>query len=72
MHGLWDGAEGLVLRLEAGGIAASLPVSGNGTFGFAEPLARGASYAVTVAASPAGHACADDSVGRSGAFYVVR
>lgn len=63
VHGLWDGAEGLVLRLEAEGIDASLSVSADGAFRFAEPLARGASYAVTVAASPALHACVVETGG---------
>lgn len=57
VRGLWNGADGLVLRLEADGVATSLTLSANGAFAFPELLARGTSFTVTVAASPPSHAC---------------
>jgi hypothetical protein len=46
---------GLVLSLNAG--AQTLPVSANGSFAFANALANGANYAVTVDTQPAGQSC---------------
>jgi FG-GAP repeat len=57
VHGLWDGAEGVGLRLEADGIDTRLTVSTNGAFEFSQPLAQGASYTVTVETSPSQHSC---------------
>ncbi|HMG53747.1 MAG TPA: hypothetical protein VK601_09695, partial [Kofleriaceae bacterium] len=57
MHGLWDGADGATLRLQADGVDTLLTVAGNGGFEFAGALAPDASYTVTVATSPARHTC---------------
>ena len=46
---------GLVLSLNAG--AQTMPIANNGAFTFATALANGSSYAVTVAAHPAGQSC---------------
>jgi drug/metabolite transporter superfamily protein YnfA len=63
VHGLWDGADGVVLRLQADGIDTLLTVPRNGDFGFAEPLVEGASYTVTVATNPGKHTCVVDAGG---------
>lgn len=63
VHGLWDGADGVALRLQADGIDTLLTVAANGDFGFTEPLAPGASYTVTVATNPAKHTCVVDTGG---------
>ena len=57
VHGLWDGTDGVVLRLQADGVDVLDTVSSNGAFGFDAALAAGSSYAVTVARSPAQHDC---------------
>src|SRR6185436_19981870 len=57
VHGLWAGSDGVALRLEADGVNALLTI-GNGTFVFDRQIASGASFTVTVAASPPNHACA--------------
>jgi ABC-type Fe2+-enterobactin transport system substrate-binding protein len=57
LRGLWDGADGVALRLEADGVNTLLTVSANGAFQFAELFAPGASYTVTVAANPVQHTC---------------
>jgi hypothetical protein len=58
VHGLWDGADGVALRLQADGVDRLFTVSGNGPFRLEEPLVPGASYTVTVANDPARHTCA--------------
>jgi hypothetical protein len=63
VRGLWDGADGVALRLQASGIDALLTVTANGTFHFAELLDPGTSYIVTVAASPVEHTCVVDGGG---------
>src|SRR5262245_5825939 len=63
VHGLWDGADGVVLRLLADGIDTLLTVPANGPFEFAQPLTEGASYTVMVATAPANHHCAVASGG---------
>jgi hypothetical protein len=57
VHGLWDGADGVVLRLHADGLDVLRTVSTNGAFHFDAALAAGSSYAVTVAQSPVQHDC---------------
>jgi hypothetical protein len=57
VHGLWDGADGVALRLKSDGVDWSFTVSGNHTFQLPEPLALGASYTITVANHPARHIC---------------
>jgi hypothetical protein len=57
VHGLWDGADGVVLRLHADGLDVLRTVSINGAFRFDAALAAGSSYDVTVAHSPAQHDC---------------
>ena len=51
VHGLWNGADGVTLRLLADGVDTLLSVAGNGAFEFAQPVALGASYTVAVAVS---------------------
>src|SRR5512140_1036640 len=63
VRGLWDGANGVVLQLEADGANTLLTASANGMFSFPKPLGSGTSYTVTVATSPAGHSCVVDSGG---------
>jgi len=63
VHGLWDGSDGVALRLEANGISSLLTVASNGAFKFPDPIGGGASYTVTVASNPPNHTCAVDSGG---------
>lgn len=63
VRGLWDGADGVALRLEASGVNAILTVPANGGFSFPHKLASGTSYIVTVAGNPANHVCAVESGG---------
>jgi len=63
VRGLWDGADGVVLQLEADGANTLLTASANGAFSFPRPLGSGTSYTVTVATSPAGHTCVVDGGG---------
>jgi hypothetical protein len=64
VHGLWDAADGVVLRLEANGVDVLRTVSTNGAFRFDAALAAGSPYAVTVAHSPAQHDCVIEHGGR--------
>ena len=57
MRGLWDGADGVVLRLQSDGVDARRTVSANGAFHFDAALAAGSLYTVTVARSPEQHDC---------------
>jgi hypothetical protein len=57
VHGLWDGADGVALRLQANGVDRLFTESANGPLSLDEPLAPGASYTVTVANHPARHTC---------------
>jgi hypothetical protein len=63
MRGLWDGADGVALRLQASGTDALLTVTANGAFHFAEQLDPGTSYTVTVATNPVEHTCVVDGGG---------
>jgi hypothetical protein len=63
VRGLWDGADGLVLQLEADGASTLLTASANGAFSFPQRLASGTSYTVTVATDPASHSCVVDAGG---------
>ena len=58
VRGVWDGADGVGLQLQAQGVTSLLTVPSNGDFHFPTPLAPGASYVVTVLASPYLHTCA--------------
>jgi large repetitive protein len=49
VNGMQPGSSGLVLRLNG---AQDLPIAGNGTFVFDEPLLSGTQYTVSVAANP--------------------
>ena len=57
VRGLWDGADGVTLRLQAAGIDMLHTVSSNGTFHFEGQLAPGPAYTVTVATNPVQHTC---------------
>ena len=57
VRGLWDGTDGVALRLESDAVNTLLTVAHDGSFSFAKPLAKGASYTVTVATNPASHSC---------------
>jgi hypothetical protein len=63
VHGLWDGTDGVALRLQAHATDALLTVAANGAFHFAEQLPPGTSYTVTVATSPVQHTCVVDGGG---------
>lgn len=63
VSGLWDGTDGVALRLQADSVDTLITVSSDGPFNFAERLAQGASYTVTVATNPAKHACIVDAGG---------
>jgi trimeric autotransporter adhesin len=63
VRGLWDGTDGVVLRLEADGVETLLTVSANGAFSFAKQFETGTSYTVTVVANPVHHSCAIDAGG---------
>jgi hypothetical protein len=63
VRGLWDGVDGIALRLRARATDARLTVAANGAFHFAERLPPGTSYTVTVATSPAQHTCVVDGGG---------
>ncbi|TMQ19257.1 MAG: integrin [Deltaproteobacteria bacterium] len=60
LHGLWDDAGGVTLRLVAGDVDASLPLTGNGPFQFRDTFAPGTPYTVSVASSPELHTCVVD------------
>ena len=63
VRGLWDGTDGVALRLQASGTDVLLTVNANGAFRFAERLALGTSYTVTVATNPVQHTCVVDGGG---------
>jgi len=63
VRGMWDGADGVALRLQASGTDALLTVTASGAFHFAELLAPGTSYTVTVATNPVLHTCVVDGGG---------
>src|SRR5690349_22490943 len=63
VRGLWDGTDGVALRLQARATDALLTVAANGAFHFAERLPPGTSYAVTVATNPVQHTCVVDGGG---------
>jgi hypothetical protein len=60
---MWDGADGVALRLQADGVDTLLVVPSNGAFEFAHSLGTGISYTVIVASSPARHTCVVDGNG---------
>lgn len=57
VHGLWTGADGVVLRLTTEGIDTLYTVTANGPFSFPTILAEGVSYVVGIEASPTKHTC---------------
>ncbi len=57
VHGLWDGGDGVALRLQAGSVDVSFTASTNGDFAFDALLLPGAAYTVTLMTSPAQHTC---------------
>ncbi|HEX3760051.1 MAG TPA: FG-GAP repeat protein, partial [Kofleriaceae bacterium] len=63
VHGLWDGADGVALRLMADGVDTLLTASGNGEFRFPPQFAPGASFTVTVVTNPVQHTCVVDGGG---------
>lgn len=65
VRGLWDGTDGVSLRLQADGVDTLLTVSTNGPFKFPDLLAPATSYTVTVMANPVQHTCDVDD-GRNG------
>jgi hypothetical protein len=63
VHGLWDGADGVKLRLMANGVDTLLTAS-NGEFHFQPQFAPGTSYTVTVVTPPPlQHTCIVDGGG---------
>jgi hypothetical protein len=65
LRGLWDGSDGVSLRLQADGVDTLLTVSSNGPFQFPDLLAPAASYTLTVMTDPLQHTCDLDG-GRNG------
>jgi hypothetical protein len=63
VHGLWDGVDGVALRLQADGVDTLLTVPTNGRFSFDQPLAPGTSYTVTVATTAVKHTCTVEAAG---------
>jgi hypothetical protein len=63
VRGLWDGADGVALRLQAHDTDTFLTVAADGAFHFAERLPPGTEYTVTVATSPVQHTCVVDGGG---------
>src|SRR5678816_4255803 len=63
VRGLWDGADGVALRLQARGTDALLTAAPNGVSQSAERLTPGTPYTVTVAANPVQHTCVVDGGG---------
>jgi hypothetical protein len=63
VHGLWDGADGVVLRLQANGVDTTQTVSSNGAFQFESEFRAGTSYTVTVTNYPAHHTCSVNAGG---------
>jgi hypothetical protein len=63
VHGLWDHADGVALRLVADGVDTRLTVSANGDFRFPPQFTPGASYTVTVIGNPVAHTCVVDGGG---------
>jgi trimeric autotransporter adhesin len=63
VRGLWDGTDGVALRLQADGVDTILTTSINGDFHFDTRLVPGASYTATVATNPVRHACIVDGGG---------
>jgi len=63
VRGLWTGADGIALRLEADGVNTLLTVSTNSDFSFSRRIATGASYAATVVSPPPYHSCTIDAGG---------
>src|SRR5262245_7878830 len=61
VHGLWQGADGVALRLQASGIDTVLAVRADGSFRFPDHLVENASYSVTVVSSPVRHGCSVES-----------
>lgn len=57
VRGLWNGVDGVALRLQATGVDTQLTVPANGSFQFPDELLEQSSYSVTVVGSPARHNC---------------
>ena len=63
VHGLWQGADGVALRLQADGVDNLLTVPADGDFSFTQAVPENASYTVTIATNPAKHSCTVDARG---------
>jgi hypothetical protein len=63
VEGMWKGADGVALRLQADGVDNLLVVPANGAFEFPHRLGTGTSYTVMVAGNPARHTCEIDAAG---------
>src|ERR1700755_1603570 len=61
LRGMWTGAEGVALRLEADGVSSLLTVTKNGEVAFTPVLVAGASYSVPLVTSPPSHTCTVES-----------
>lgn len=57
VHGMWDGADGVVLTLTIGGATTTQTITANGAFAFSTEVADGASYVVAISAQPTAHTC---------------
>jgi FG-GAP repeat len=63
VRGLWNGSDGVTLRLQSTGIDALFTVTANGQFQFPDQLPEHTSYSISVTANPARHVCAVESGG---------
>lgn len=63
VRGLWDGTDGIELRLQADGVDALVTVPANGAFQFDAPLRSGASYTVSVGVDQDQDGCTAESGG---------
>lgn len=63
VHGMWKGADGVALRLQADGVDRRLTVTANGPFQLPDRLSPGTSYSVTVENNPFDHVCVVDKAG---------
>lgn len=63
VRGLWNGADGVALKLQADGVDTLLTVQSNGAFQFPARLAPGTSYSVTILTLPYLHTCVVDAAG---------
>lgn len=57
VRGMWDGADGVTMRLVTDDVDTLLTVTANGAFQFPQALPVGTSYVVGIASDPIDHVC---------------